>query len=179
MSRILLRGGRVLDPSSKRDEVCDVLIEGKSIREVGRDLPSDGAEVRDASGLWVAPGFFDMHVHLREPGLEYKEDIASGGRAAVAGGFSAVACMANTQPVNDDPAVTDYIMDRARADSPARVYPIAAATRGLEGEVMTEMEALVRAVAVAFSDDGKTIQDGGGMRRVREYSRLVEEKVIY
>jgi len=178
MNRVLLRGGRVLDPSSKRDEVCDVLFEGDSILAVGPGLSVEGAQVCDVSGLWVAPGFFDMHVHLREPGLEYKEDIASGGRAAVAGGFTSLACMANTQPVNDDPAVTDYIMDRARADSPARVYPIAAATRGLAGEVMTEMEALVRAGAVAFSDDGKTIMDGGVMRRVLAYSRLVERPII-
>ena len=132
----------------------------------------------EATGCWVVPGFVDLHCHLREPGQEYKEDIASGGRAAVAGGFTSIACMANTHPVNDDPAMTDYILDRARQDSPARVLPIAAATRGLEGKVMTEMAALVAAGAVAFSDDGKTIMDGGVMRRVLQYSRLVEVPVI-
>jgi dihydroorotase len=120
----------------------------------------------------------DLHSHLREPGQEYKEDIASGGRAAVAGGFTAVACMANTTPVNDDPAMTDFIIDRAVHDSPARIYPVAAATRGLEGKVMTEMAALIAAGAVAFSDDGKTIMDSGVMRRVLEYSRLVDAVVI-
>ena len=126
---------------------------------VGAGLAASGGEVIDAAGAWVAPGFIDLHVHLREPGQEYKEDIASGGRAAVAGGFSAVVCMANTQPVNDDPSVTEYILDRARQESPARVYPVGAATRGLGGEVMTEMVALVDAGCVALSDDGKTIMD--------------------
>jgi dihydroorotase len=173
-----VRGGRVLDPGSGRDGTADLLIEDGVIVAVNPDLEAAGSEVLEASGCWVTPGFVDLHTHLREPGQEYKEDIASGGRAAVAGGFTAVACMANTQPVNDDPAVTDYILDRARQDSPARVHPIAAATRGLGGETMTELEALVRAGAVGFSDDGKTIMDSGVMRRVLEYSRLVEAPVI-
>ena len=178
MSRILIRGGRILDPSDDRDETGDVLIEAGTIAEVAAGLEVPGAEIIDATGAWVAPGFVDLHCHLREPGQEYKEDIASGGRAAVAGGFSAVACMANTHPANDDPAMTDFILDRAAHDSPARVYPIAAATRGLEGQVMTEMVALVEAGAVAFSDDGRTIMDSGVMRRVLDYSRLVEAPVI-
>jgi dihydroorotase len=176
--RIFIRGARILDPASERDETGDVLIEGDVIAAVGTRLDAEGAEVIDASGAWVAPGFVDLHAHLREPGQEYKEDIASGGRSAVAGGFTAAACMANTQPVNDDPAMTDFILDRAKKDSPARIYPIAAATRGLEGAVMTEMSALIDAGAVAFSDDGKTIMDGGVMRRVLEYSRLVAAPVI-
>ena len=178
MSRILIRGGRILDPSDDRDETGDLLIDAGTIAEVAAGLEVPGAEVLDATGAWVAPGFVDLHCHLREPGQEYKEDIASGGRAAVAGGFTAVACMANTQPANDDPAMTDFILDRAAHDSPARVYPIAAATRGLEGQVMTEMAALVEAGAVAFSDDGRTIMDSGVMRRVLDYSRLVEVPVI-
>ncbi|HTF35734.1 MAG TPA: dihydroorotase [Myxococcota bacterium] len=178
MGRILIRGGRVLDPSSNRDETADVLIEDGRVAAVAASLDVPGAEVIDAHGLWVAPGFVDLHAHLREPGQEYKEDIASGGRAAVAGGFTTVACMANTHPANDDPAVTDYILDRARQDSPARVLPIAAATKGLEGSVMTEMSAILRAGAVAFSDDGKTIMDSGVMRRVLEYSCMVDAPVI-
>jgi dihydroorotase len=176
--RIWIRGGRILDPSAGRDEHGDVLIEDGRIAAVGADLQVGDAEVIDADGAWIAPGFVDLHSHLREPGQEYKEDIATGGRSAVAGGFSAVACMANTEPANDDPAMTDFIIDRARQDSPARVYPVAAVTRGLKGEVMTEMSALIAAGAVAFSDDGKTIMDGNVMRHVLEYSRLVEAPVI-
>jgi dihydroorotase len=178
VSRLLVRKGRILDPSSNRDEPGDVLIEDGKIAAVGEGLDARGAEIVEAEGGWIAPGFFDMHAHLREPGQEYKEDIASGGRSAVAGGFTSVACMANTHPVNDDPAMTDFILDRALHDSPAKIYPIAAATRGLEGEVMTEMCALVAAGAVAFSDDGKTIQNTGMMRHVLEYSRLVDVPVI-
>ncbi|MDP7572627.1 MAG: amidohydrolase family protein, partial [Myxococcota bacterium] len=170
MSRLLIRGGRLLDPAADRDEPGDLLCQDGLVEAVGPDLDARGAQVVDAEGAWITPGFVDLHAHLREPGQEYKEDIASGGRAAVAGGFTAVACMANTQPVNDDPATTDFILDRARQDSPAKVYPIAAATRGLEGVVMTEMSALVDAGAVAFSDDGRTIMDSGVMRRVLEYS---------
>jgi len=176
--RIWIRGGRVLDPAAERDEPGDVLIEDGVIVAVGAQLDAGDAEVIDAKGAWIAPGFIDLHTHLREPGQEYKEDIASGGRSAVAGGFAAVACMANTHPVNDDPAMTDFIIDRAKQDSPARVYPIAAATRGLEGAEMTEMSALVDAGAVAFSDDGKTIMDGGVMRRILEYSKTVGSPVI-
>jgi dihydroorotase len=175
---MLIRGGRVLDPAQSRDGQADVLLEDGVVVAVDAALHAPDAEVLDASGCWVAPGFVDLHTHLREPGQEYKEDIASGGRAAVAGGFTAVVCMANTQPVNDDPSVTEYILERARRESPARVYPIAAATRGLEGVAMTEFDALVRSGAVAFSDDGHTIMDGGVMRRVLEYSRLVSRPVF-
>ncbi|HVP28233.1 MAG TPA: dihydroorotase [Myxococcota bacterium] len=177
MSRVLIRGGRVIDPATSRDGVADVLIEDGRIAAVEPGLDVPGAEVVDARGRWVTPGFVDLHTHLREPGQEYKEDIASGGRSAVAGGFTTVCCMANTHPVNDDPAVTDYILDRGRQDSPARVFPIAAATKGLEGKVMTEMAALRKAGAVAFSDDGRTIMDGGVMRRVLEYARMIDAPV--
>jgi dihydroorotase len=178
MSRIWIRGGRVLDPLRDWDGPADVLVEGGRIVAVEPSLSVKAAEVLEASGAWVAPGLIDMHAHLREPGQEYKEDIASGGRAAVAGGFTTVACMANTQPVNDDPSVTHFILDRARQDSPAHVCPIAAATQGLAGEIMTEMVALVDAGAVAFSDDGRTIAHAGVMRRVLEYSLLTNAPVI-
>jgi dihydroorotase len=178
VTQVLIRGGRILDPSRERDEVADLLLEDGVVRGSGRNLAVDGAEIVDAKGLWVAPGFVDLHVHLRTPGQEHKEDLATGGRAAVAGGFTAVACMANTDPVNDDPAMTDFILDRARQESPTRVYPVAAATRGLKGEVMTEMSALLEAGAVAFSDDGKTIMDSGVMRRVLAYSKLVGVPII-
>jgi len=175
---VLIRGGRVLDPANDHDAVADVLIEEDRVLEVGPDLSAENAEVVEAAGKWVAPGFVDLHVHLREPGLEYKEDLASGGRAAVAGGFTSICCMANTDPVNDDPSVTKYILDRAAKDSPARIFPIAAATRRLAGEVMTEMSALKDAGAVAFSDDGETIMDAAVMRSVLEYSKLVDAPVV-
>ena len=178
MAKLMIRGGRVLDPASEIDESADVLIDDGVIVAVGPELDARGAEVLDAAGCWVAPGFVDLHTHLREPGQEYKEDLGSGGRSAVAGGFTSVTCMANTDPVNDDPAVTEYILNRAKADSPAKIYPIAAATMGLEGRVMTEMVALSKAGAVAFSDDGKTISDGGIMRRVLEYSKLTDAPVV-
>lgn len=178
MAKLLIRGGRVLDPAGEVNEDADVLIEDGVIGAVGQGLEARGAEVLDATGCWVAPGFVDCHTHLREPGQEYKEDLGSGGRAAVAGGFTSVTCMANTDPVNDDPSVTEYILNRAKTDSPAKVYPIAAATMGLAGRVMTEMVALHEAGAVAFSDDGKTISDAGIMRRVLEYSTLVGVPVV-
>ncbi|MCH2173657.1 dihydroorotase [Myxococcota bacterium] len=178
MNRILIRGGRLIDPASGCDETRDLLIQDGRIAEFGEDLETRGAEVIDATHCWVSPGLVDLHCHLREPGQEHKEDIASGGRSAAAGGFTAIACMANTDPVNDEPATTDFIIDRARHDSPVRIYPVAAATRGLKGEVMTEMSALVEAGAVAFSDDGRTIMDSGLMRRVLEYSRLVDVPVV-
>jgi dihydroorotase len=178
VARLLIRGGRVLDPAAEVDEIADVLVDDGEITAVGQDLEARGVEVLDATDCWVAPGFIDLHTHLREPGQEYKEDLGSGGRAAVAGGFTSVACMANTDPVNDDPAVTEYILNRAKSDSPARVYPIAAATMGLRGELMTEMVALHEAGAVAFSDDGKTISDAGVMRSVLEYSKLVDVPVV-
>lgn len=178
MSRIWIRGGRVLDPATGLDACLDVLIDDGRVAALGDDLAPTGAERVDAAGCWVVPGLVDLHTHLREPGQEYKEDIASGGRAAAAGGFTAVACMANTNPVNDDPAMTDFILDRARQDAPVHVYPVAAATRGLRGETMTEMAALAAAGAVAFSDDGETIMNSGVMRRVLEYSTLVGAPVI-
>jgi dihydroorotase len=178
VARLLIRGGRVLDPAFGWDESADVLVEDGVVAAVEAGVSARGAEILDAGGCWVAPGFVDLHSHLREPGQEYKEDIASGGRAAAAGGFTAVACMANTNPVNDDPSVTDYIIDQAREDSPVRVHPVAAATKDLGGEVMTEMCALREAGAVGFSDDGRTIMDSGVMRRVLEYSKLTGAPVI-
>ena len=178
MARMLIRNGRMLDPSQDLDAELDCLIEDGRIARIEADIAPDGAEILDAEGAWIAPGFIDIHSHLREPGQEYKEDLASGGMAAVAGGFTQLACMANTDPVNDDPSVTKYILDRAAKDSPAKIRPIAAATRGLQGQVMTEMMALREAGAVAFSDDGATIMDSSVMRRVLEYSTLADAPVI-
>jgi len=181
MSRLLIRNGRVIDPASDTDAPVgqvECLIEDGRVVEIGAALEREGAEELDAEGAWVVPGLIDIHAHLREPGEEYKEDLSTGGTAAVAGGFTQVACMANTSPVNDDPSVTKYILDRAEKESPAKILPIAAATRGLRGEVMTEMVALRDAGAVAFSDDGATIMDASVMRQVLDYSRMTELPVI-
>lgn len=178
MTRLLIRNGRLLDPIQGLDTGGDCLIEDGQIAETGTGLSAEGAEVLDAEGAWIVPGLIDVHTHLREPGQEYKEDLASGGTAAVAGGFTQVACMANTDPVNDDASVTQFILDRAEKNSLAKIRPIAAATRGLEGKVMTEMMSLREAGAVAFSDDGASIMDAGVMRQVLDYSKLTGAPVI-
>jgi dihydroorotase len=167
----LLRGGRVIDPANKVDAVQDVLVANGKIERLGHDLaaPRD-AELVDARGKIVCPGFIDMHVHLREPGHEYKETVATGTRAAAAGGFTAVCCMANTNPVNDNGAVTDYIVARAKAEGAVRVYPIGAVTKNLRGEELAELAELADAGCVAFSDDGRCVANAGLYRRAMEYT---------
>jgi len=178
LSRWRVRGARVLDPGSGVDDIYDADIEDGRIAAIGKDLAGVPDEVIEAPGRWLTPGFVDLHTHLREPGLEYKEDIASGTRSAAAGGFTTVCCMANTDPVNDTPAVTDFIRRRARDTACVRVEVIAAATQGLRGEIMSEMASLRDAGAVAFSDDGQVIANAGVMRRVLEYARGVGRTVI-
>jgi dihydroorotase len=168
---LFLRGGRVLDPASGVDAVQDVLLAGGVIQRLGPGLPvPEGAEVIDLAGKVVCPGFIDIHVHLREPGEEYKETVATGTRAAAAGGFTAVCCMANTSPVNDTRAITDYILARARAEGVVRVYPIGAVTRGLRGEELAELAELAEAGCVAFSDDGRPVMNAALYRRAMEYT---------
>ncbi len=176
--RTRIRGARVLDPATGRDEIADVDIDDGVIRAVGTGLQGAVDEVVEADEHWLAPGLVDLHTHLREPGEEYKEDIESGTRAAAAGGFTTVCCMANTDPINDSPAVTAYVLRRARQAAVVRVHVIAAATQGLRGEVMSEMVSLAGAGAVAFSDDGLPIMDASVMRRVLEYSRGVGRPVV-
>ncbi|HEY7038960.1 MAG TPA: dihydroorotase [Methylomirabilota bacterium] len=168
---LIIRNGRVIDPASGTDAVQDVWIADGRIHRVGRGLkvPS-GVEVVDAASKVVCPGFIDMHVHLREPGFEYKETIASGTRAAAAGGFTAIASMANTFPVNDNRAVTDYILARAKVEGVVRVYPIGAVTRNLEGKQLAELAELAEAGCVAFSDDGKCVMNAELYRRAMEYA---------
>ena len=167
---LLVKNGRVIDPANTTDGVQDVLIAHGKIERVGKRLEAPaGAEVVDAARKIVCPGFIDIHVHLREPGHEYKETIATGTRAAAAGGFTAVACMANTSPVNDNRAVTDYILATARADGTVRVHPIGAVTRGLRGEELAELAELAEAGCVAFSDDGACVMNAGLYRRAMEY----------
>jgi len=168
---LLLRGGRVIDPANNVDAVQDVLIADGKIERLGRTLEAPaGAEVVDANGKIVCPGFIDIHVHLREPGYEYKETVATGTRAAAAGGFTAVCCMANTNPVNDNGAVTDYILAKAKVEGVVRVYPIGAVTRGLHGEELAELAELADSGCVAFSDDGRCVMNAGLYRRAMEYT---------
>lgn len=178
MSRLRIRGARVLDPASGLDERVDLDVEDGRIAGIGDELSGVPEQVIEGDGLWLTPGFVDLHTHLREPGQEYKEDIASGTRAAAAGGFTTVCCMANTDPVNDSPAVTEFIQRRARETALVNVRVIAAATQGLRGEIMSEMASLAAAGAVAFSDDGNTIMDASVMRRVLEYAKGVDRPVI-
>jgi dihydroorotase len=168
---LLIRGGRVIDPANSVDAVQDVLVEEGKIARVGPALAApQSATVIDATGKWVCPGFIDMHVHLREPGFEYKETVATGTRAAAAGGFTALCCMANTQPVNDTRAVTDYILAKARSEGVVRVYPIGAVTRGLEGKELAELAELAEAGCVAYSDDGQCVMSAELYRRAMEYT---------
>ncbi len=181
MSLLLIRGGTVIDPAhaihARRDVlVCDGRIE--AIVEPSAVENLHDAQVLDAEGCWVVPGLIDIHVHLREPGFEYKETVETGTRAAVAGGFTAVACMANTNPVNDSAAVTEYIRDKARMANLARVYPIGAVSKGLEGKELAEIGEMYRAGIIAVSDDGMPIMSGGLMRRALEYTSMFGLPVI-
>ena len=178
MIDLVISGGRVLDPARELDTVAHVLVDAGKIVAVTREDAPPARRRIDATGLWVTPGLIDMHVHLREPGGEHKETIASGAAAAVAGGFTTVAAMANTNPVNDDPEITRWIIARAAEAGLARVLPIAAVTKGLAGETLTDFAALRAAGAVAFSDDGMPIMQAEVMRRALEEGRRVGAAVI-
>ena len=174
---LLLRGARVIDPASGRDEVADLWItpEG-TVGDVGPRLAgqvSRSVPREDVTGQWLLPGFVDLHVHLREPGHEYKETVESGAGAAVAGGFTTVCCMANTQPINDTGSVTRYIVEQARRANLARVLPIGAVTKAMAGKELAEMADMVDQGAVAFSDDGLPIMDAHLMRRALEYTAML------
>ncbi len=177
---LLIRGGTVIDPANGLHAQRDVLVRDSHIVSVHEPSAKrlNAAETIDASGCLVVPGLIDMHVHLREPGYEYKETVETGTRAAVAGGFTAVACMANTNPVNDNAAVTEYIRDRAMAPNLARVHPIGAVSKGLKGTELAEIGEMHRAGIVAVSDDGMPIMNGGLMRRALEYSAMFGLPVI-
>jgi dihydroorotase len=169
---LLIKGGRVIDPSQRLDDTLDVLVENGIVKEIGKGLAAPaGAEVIDASGNYVVPGLIDMHVHLRDPGLEYKEDIVSGTRAAAAGGFTSVCCMPNTKPTIDNKAIASYIINKAKAEGFANVFPVGSITYGLSGDRMSEMGELREAGCVAVSDDGKPVNNPELMRRALEYAR--------
>jgi dihydroorotase len=176
---LLLKGGRVIDPVNGRDGEFDVLIEAGRIARVGKGLPADGAEVFEVARGWlVVPGLIDMHVHLREPGQEHKETIATGCAAAVAGGFTAVACMPNTDPVNDHAGITRAILQRAWEAKLARVYPIGAVSLGSKGEQLAELGDQLAAGCVAFSDDGRPVATALLMRRALEYAGMLGVPII-
>ncbi len=171
---LLLKGGRVVDPVTEKDAVLDVLIEDGVFKEIANPIEAPaGAEVIDCAGMIVVPGLCDMHVHLREPGQEYKETIASGTAAAAHGGFTAVAAMPNTRPVIDDGAAVRFVVDRARQTAAVKVYPIGAITKGLKGESLAEMADMKAEGAVAFSDDGRGIQNPLMVRRALEYAKVL------
>jgi len=175
----LLSGGRVVDPANGIDGMYDVLIDEGRIARIGKDLPVDGATVVTVpAGVVVCPGFIDMHVHLREPGQEHKETVATGTASAVAGGFTAVACMPNTTPVNDDANVTAYILAKAAAAGLARVYPIGAVSRGSKGDLLADIAELKKAGCVAITDDGHPVATAMLLRRAMEYAGMFGMPVI-
>src|SRR6476661_2229660 len=161
---LVLRGGRVFDPAAPRpvDQVADVRIQNGRIVEIGRGLVAP--RIVDVKDLWIVPGLIDLHVHLREPGQEYKEDIETGTRAAAAGGFTTICCMPNTKPVNDHRAITELIVRRSREVGAVRVRPIGAITQGLEGKALADIAEMKDAGIVAISDDGRPVMNAGVLR---------------
>ncbi|OLD17051.1 MAG: dihydroorotase [Acidobacteria bacterium 13_1_40CM_3_56_11] len=174
---LVVKNGRLVDPARKVDAVVDIVIRSGKIQSIGSATVPE-IPVFDATGLIVAPGFFDIHVHLREPGTEEAETIATGGSAAVAGGFTAVAAMPNTKPPNDDPSITHYIISEARRSSPARVFPIGAITKEQKGETLAEIGEMFEAGIVGISDDGKPVMDARLFRRALEYAGMFDMPVI-
>lgn len=180
--RILIKGGHVIDPENNIDKVTDIYINEGIIQEVGEGLEDELSgvemEIINAEGLTVVPGLVDMHVHLRDPGQEYKEDIETGTRAAVMGGVTSVACMPNTKPVVDNQTVVSYIINKAKECGYVNVYPIGAVSKGMEGKELAEIGEMKFAGAVAISDDGKPVYNSSLMRRAIQYSNMFDIKVI-
>ncbi len=178
MPKLVIRNGRVIDPATNLDKICDVFCVNGYIAAIGEKLYATGAEEFDASGLIVAPGFIDMHVHLREPGFEHAENIESGSRAAAAGGFTSICPMPNTLPVNDNATVTSYIVDRAKRLASVNVFPIGAITKNSAGEELAAIGSMKQAGIVAISDDGRPVMNARVMRRALEYARAFDIPVI-
>ena len=171
LNSMLIRGGRVIDPKNGVDMIADVLVENGKIAAVGENLAKDGVQVIEAEGRVVAPGFIDMHCHLRDPGQEYKEDLISGTKAAARGGFTGVCCMPNTSPVNDNASVTRYILEKAQwQGSGVHVYPVGAISKGLEGNEMAEIGRMKQAGIIAISDDGKPVKNSNLLRLAMQYA---------
>jgi dihydroorotase len=178
MAPLLIKNGHVIDPASGHDGVADVLIEDGRITAVAGHLDKEGAELFDAKGLVVAPGFIDMHVHLREPGIEHSETIETGARAAAAGGFTSICCMPNTLPVNDNATVTSYIIERARQYAVVNVFPIGAITKNSAGEELAALGSMKNAGVVAISDDGRPVMNACVMRRAMQMAKSFDLPVI-
>jgi dihydroorotase len=178
--KLLIKGGRILDPTQRIDEISDILIENGKIVQIGKDQAgsSENLMILEVQGFLVVPGLIDMHTHLREPGFEYKETIRSGSLAAVAGGFTSIACMPNTDPVNDNRSTTEFILHQAALAGFARVFPVACISKGSEGKVLAEFGDLKDAGAVAFSDDGKPVENSRLMRSALEYAASFQMPVI-
>ena len=178
MNKLVIKNGRVVDPSQNLDVIADVGIEDGIVREIAPNLDCTSAEIFDASGLIVAPGFIDMHVHLREPGFEHAETIETGARAAAAGGFTSICCMPNTNPVNDSATVTSYIIDRARRYAVVNVFPIGAITRNSAGEELAAFASMKQAGIVAISDDGRPVMNARVVRRAMEFACALDIPLI-
>jgi dihydroorotase len=178
MPRLAIKNGRVIDPASGLDSRCDVVLDGGRIAAIGPNLDTAGIEEFDATGLMVAPGFIDMHVHLREPGFEYAESIETGSRAAAAGGFTSICPMPNTSPVNDNATVTSYIVERANRQAVVNVFPIGAITKNSAGEELAAIGSMKQAGIVAISDDGRPVMNARVMRRAMETARSFGIPVI-
>ncbi|NOR53782.1 MAG: amidohydrolase family protein [Candidatus Aminicenantes bacterium] len=176
--KLLIKNGRVIDPSSGTDESLDLLLEKGKIVDIKTKIKNDGAKVIDASRLVIAPGFIDMHVHLRDPGQEEKETIATGSLAAAKGGFTSIACMSNTHPVNDSRGVTEYILSEANKKAVVNIFPVASITKGQRGKELTDMADLIDAGAIAFSDDGHPVENSDTMRRALEYAKILNTLII-
>lgn len=168
----LIKNARVIDPAAGLDEVLDILIDGETIARIGHELPEEGAVILDREGSIVVPGLVDVHVHLREPGQEYKETIETGTAAAAHGGFTAICSMPNTIPTTDNAATLDFVIEQAKKAGHCRVHPSGACTKGLKGESLSEMGDMASHGAVAFTDDGRGVQDAGMMRRVMDYAKM-------
>lgn len=176
--KLLIKNGHVIDYKCNRNEVCDVLIEDGRIAAIGKNLEAAQAEFIDATDKFVLPGLVDAHCHLREPGFEYKEDIATGTRSAAMGGFTSVACMANTNPIADNQAIISFIKNKAAQEGVVNVFPIGAITKGLKGEELAEIGELKSAGAVAISDDGKSVKSSSLMKKAMQYASMFDLTVI-